>query len=122
MIVTQSYGTRADGVKLYRIYSDTGYKIKQLPTNIIYDSAIDIEGSSYTYEETTTKTGTTVDNDGPRLAGVIIDSFSTSQDKHNNAPSLSAVEGLLGEYGGRAGDTLPIGSIVPYGGTAAPTG
>lgn len=44
--------TRSDGVKLFRNYSDTGYRIKQIETGAIYDEAIDVENAPYTYEET----------------------------------------------------------------------
>lgn len=44
--------TRKDGVRLYKTYSDQNYYIKQLPTNIIYSEAIDVENAPYTYEET----------------------------------------------------------------------
>lgn len=52
MIVRELYMTRKDGVKLYRTYSDTNHYIKQLPTNIIYEEAIDVENATYTYVET----------------------------------------------------------------------
>ena len=55
MIVRELYKTRKDGVALYRTYSDTGYLIKQEQTGIEYEDAIDVDGSSYTYSETTTK-------------------------------------------------------------------
>ena len=55
MIVREFYKTRNDGVKLYRTYSDSGLFIKQNETGTIYDEAIDIEGSSYTYSETKDK-------------------------------------------------------------------
>ena len=35
-----------------KTYSDTNHYIKQLPTNIIYSEAIDVENAPYTYEET----------------------------------------------------------------------
>ena len=54
MIITEYYLTRNDGVKLYRTYSNQAFKIKQLPTQIIYDEAIDVENNSFTYEETNT--------------------------------------------------------------------
>lgn len=47
--------TRADNVKLYRTYSDEGYRIKQVETGNVYDEAIDVEDANYTYEETTEK-------------------------------------------------------------------
>jgi hypothetical protein len=52
MIVREFYATRSDGVKLYKIYSDENKYIKQLPTNAIYDIAIDVENAPYTYLET----------------------------------------------------------------------
>lgn len=52
MINTDLFRTRKDGVKLLRTYSDAGVKIKQDQTGIIYDDAIDVEGSPYTYTET----------------------------------------------------------------------
>ena len=47
MIITE---TRMDG--LIRTYSDTGKKIRKVGTGEIYDEAIDIATSGYTYEET----------------------------------------------------------------------
>lgn len=53
MIKHEYYKTRKkDGVKLYRTYSDENYKIRQIETGIIYEEAIDVENSEYTYEET----------------------------------------------------------------------
>ena len=52
MIVREFYETRFDGVNLYRTYSDKGYYIKQLPTEVVYGEAIDVEDALYTYEET----------------------------------------------------------------------
>ena len=52
MIVREFYETRFDGVNLYRTYSDKGYYIKQLPTEIVYGEAIDVEDALYEYEET----------------------------------------------------------------------
>ena len=58
------YGTRSDGVKLYRFAvpneknEETGewvepkFKILQDQTGELYGSAIDIEGKGYTYTET----------------------------------------------------------------------
>jgi hypothetical protein len=51
MIVKEYYTTRADGVKLYRNYSDSGLKIVQNETGVIYDEAIDVENAPYTYSE-----------------------------------------------------------------------
>ena len=51
MIVRKFYETRKDGVNLYRTYSDENYKIRQVETDIVYDEAIDVENTVYTYEE-----------------------------------------------------------------------
>lgn len=51
MIVKEPYKTRADGVKLFRTYSDEGKAVIQNETGIVYDEAIDVEGAPYTYTE-----------------------------------------------------------------------
>lgn len=51
MIVTEKYRTRADGVKLFRTYSDANRFILQNETGIEYTEAIDVEGAPYTYSE-----------------------------------------------------------------------
>ena len=55
MIKKEFYMTREDGVNLYRTYSDEGYKIKQVQTGAIYNEAIDVENTKYTYVETEEK-------------------------------------------------------------------
>lgn len=52
MIVREFFKTREDGVNLYRTFSDKNLYIKQLETGNIYEEAIDIEESTFTYEET----------------------------------------------------------------------
>lgn len=52
MIVKEFYGTRADGVNLFRTYSTESLKIHKVGTDEVYDEAIDVEGAPYTYEET----------------------------------------------------------------------
>ena len=52
MIIREFYKTRADGVKLYRTYSDAGVMVRQVETGIEYDAAIDVDGAPYTYIET----------------------------------------------------------------------
>lgn len=52
MIATGYYATRKDGVNLCRTYSTEGKKIVQNETGAVYDEAIDVEGSGYTYTET----------------------------------------------------------------------
>ena len=51
MIVKEAYKTRADGVKLFRTYSDEGKFIIQNETGISYGEAIDVENAPYTYSE-----------------------------------------------------------------------
>lgn len=51
MIIREFYKTRADGVKLYRTYSDAGVMMRQVETGVEYDVAIDVEGAPYTYIE-----------------------------------------------------------------------
>ena len=57
MIVKELHRKRADGVKLYRTYSDQGLKIKQVETGAIPKNgqAIDVEGAPFTYVETEEK-------------------------------------------------------------------
>lgn len=43
---------KEEGVNLYRTFSDENFYIKQLPTEILYQEAIDVESAPYTYEET----------------------------------------------------------------------
>ena len=51
MIVREEYMTRADGVKLFRTYSDEGKKIIQNETGLVYHEAIDVENAPHTYSE-----------------------------------------------------------------------
>lgn len=51
MIVKEYYMTRADGIRLFRTYSDKNLYIIQEQTNILYDEAIDVENAPYTYIE-----------------------------------------------------------------------
>ena len=41
----------ADGVKLYRTFSDVNRKILQNETGIIFDDAVDVENAEFTYTE-----------------------------------------------------------------------
>lgn len=52
MIKREFYETRADGVDLYRTFSDESLQIRKVGTDEVYDEAIDVEYSPYTYEET----------------------------------------------------------------------
>ena len=49
---TDFYKTREDGVNLYITYSDSNVKVRKVETDEVYDSAIDVEGAPYEYEET----------------------------------------------------------------------
>jgi hypothetical protein len=51
MIIKEEYKTRADGVKLFRTYSDEGKLLIQNETGIKYTEAIDVENAPYTYSE-----------------------------------------------------------------------
>ena len=55
MVIREFYGTRKDGVNLYRHYSDEDLKIHKVGTDEIYDEAIDVEFAPYTYIETEEK-------------------------------------------------------------------
>ena len=52
MIIREFFKTRNDSVDLYITYSDNGVKINKVGTDEIYDDAVDVEGASFTYEET----------------------------------------------------------------------
>ena len=52
MIIREFYMTRKDGVNLYKTYSDKNVYIIKQGTDEKYEEAIDVENSSYTYEET----------------------------------------------------------------------
>lgn len=51
MIIREYYMTRKDGVRLYKTYSNSNKYIIQLPTQIEYNEAIDVENASYNYVE-----------------------------------------------------------------------
>ena len=52
MIVKEFFITRADGVDLFRTYSDENRYIRQIETGFVFEEAIDVETSAFTYEET----------------------------------------------------------------------
>jgi hypothetical protein len=52
MVKKEYHSTRADSVKLYKTYSTDNFKIRQVETGHVYDTAIDVENAPYTYEET----------------------------------------------------------------------
>ena len=41
----------AEGIKLYRTFSDKNRKILQNETGLIYDDAVDVENAVFTYSE-----------------------------------------------------------------------
>ena len=41
----------AEGVRLYRTFSDEGRKILQNETGIVFDDAVDVENAEFTYSE-----------------------------------------------------------------------
>ena len=53
MVKKEYHSTRTDGVKLYKTYSTENFKLRQVETGHVYDSAIDVENAPFTYEETT---------------------------------------------------------------------
>ena len=53
-IVKTFHRTRADGVNLYRTYSDSELYIRKVGTDEVYSEAIDVEDAPYEYEETDT--------------------------------------------------------------------
>lgn len=52
MVIREFYGTRKDGVNLYKHYSDQSLMIRKVGTEEIYSEAIDVESAPYSYEET----------------------------------------------------------------------
>lgn len=50
-MIVEERAVLASGKVLIRRYSDAGMKLIQAPTGIMYDDAVDIEGSPYTYME-----------------------------------------------------------------------
>ena len=55
MIKKEYFTTRKDGVKLYKTYSDSGFYIRKVSTEEVYDEAIDVESATFEYEETEEK-------------------------------------------------------------------
>lgn len=52
MIIREFYTQKADGTKLFRTYSNTGYYIKKRNSESLYREAIDIAEFRFNYEET----------------------------------------------------------------------
>ena len=52
MVIRELFIINEDGTKLYKTYSDNNKKILQVETGIVYDEAVDIDTSIYTYLET----------------------------------------------------------------------
>ena len=61
MIIRELHSIRADGVRLYRTYSDSGKMIRQEQSGELYSDAIDPEGAAVTYTETDIDIGDTGD-------------------------------------------------------------
>ena len=55
MIIKEFLLTRKDGVNLYKIYSDKGFKILKKQTKMIHNFVIDVENANFEYEETDIK-------------------------------------------------------------------
>ena len=55
MLIREYLTTWKDGVKLFKTYSDSGFYIRKVGTNEIYDLAIDVENAPFEYEETDKK-------------------------------------------------------------------
>ena len=52
MVIKEFYGTRKDGIKLYKHYSNENLMIQKVGTDEIYSEAIDVEFKNYQYVET----------------------------------------------------------------------
>jgi hypothetical protein len=52
MVVREFYEQRFDGVNLYRTYSDAKKIIHKIGTDEYYEEAVDVENSTFEYEET----------------------------------------------------------------------
>lgn len=52
MVKKVFYKTRSDGVNLYKTESDQKLMLRKVGTNLLFESAIDVEGAPYEYEET----------------------------------------------------------------------
>lgn len=50
-IKREFYSERADGVKLYRTFSDENKYIRQNGSGEVFEDAVDVENSEYTYTE-----------------------------------------------------------------------
>ncbi len=51
-IARKFFTERPDGVKLYRTFSDVGKYVRQNETGEVFEDAVDVENSEYTYTET----------------------------------------------------------------------
>ena len=75
MVIKEFFKTRSDGINLYRSYSDQGFMLRQIETDIMYSEAVDIESASYTYEET----DILIDNDGKITSTLAPDEISPEE-------------------------------------------
>jgi len=53
MVIREQIGETAQGVKLFRHYSNEGKYLIQQETGIRYEEAVDVEGAGFTYIEST---------------------------------------------------------------------
>ena len=53
MVIREKIGETAQGVNLFRHYSDEGKYLIQQETGIRYEEAVDVEGAGFTYIEST---------------------------------------------------------------------
>ena len=51
MIIVEFYDLNSEGNALQRTYSDAGFQIQKVGTDEIYDEAIDLISSGFTYVE-----------------------------------------------------------------------
>ena len=79
MVIREFLETREDGVNLYRTYSDKGFMLRQIETDILYSDPIDIEDAPYTYEET----------------DILIDEDGKSENKPTLAPDEISAEEFM---------------------------
>ena len=60
-MVKCEYYLQYDGINYYITFSDSNFKIQQHPTGLLFNDAIDPEGSPFTYTETEIPTEEPID-------------------------------------------------------------
>lgn len=118
MIKKEYYKTREDGVKLYRTYSDIGYKIKRVSSGITYDDAIDVS-ENVEYEEVDEY----IDTEGSYSYEEILEVAEKSKDitRKINQLNLSnnealSVKGLYPKWEDKIDSIIEAGFITLYDG------